>query len=172
MGKPPRTGSFGSASATMRRMETEWGAIPTIGLQPLVELKKTQRLEDYPIVSKLALAWFDQPECAKTAADFCWALNNIFTLPELTMFFNEHPASVGFAADLPAREVAEFGRQSLAGGEVPETIERRVGELFQNRIAKLQLADRHHWRGIIRHLKELRTAGLLMREGELVSGVI
>ena len=173
MGKPPRTGSsFGSASATVRRMETEWGTIPTIGLQPLVELKKTQRLEDYPVISKLALAWFDQPECAGAAADFLWALQNIFTLSELAIFFTEHPAAVSIATDVSNPDVGEFGRQSLAGNEVSESIERRVGELFQSRMAELQLADRQYWRGIIQQLKELRTAGRLMREGELVSTVI
>src|ERR1017187_7581483 len=93
MGNPPRAGAFAGAAATARRMETEWGAIRTIGLQPLVELKKTQRLEDYPIISKLAVAWFDQPECAATESDFSWALQNIFTLPELAIFFTEHPAA-------------------------------------------------------------------------------
>lgn len=172
MGNPPRTGSFPTALATARQMETEWGTIPTIGLQPLVELKKTQRLEDYPIISKLALAWFDQPECARTAADFRWALQNIFTLPELTIFFAEHPAAVSIATDVFNPDVGEFGRQSLAGSEMLESIERRVGELFQSRMAELQLADRQYWRGIIQQLKELRTADMLMREGELVSTAI
>lgn len=172
MGNPPRAGSFPTASTTARRMETEWGTIPTIGLQPLVELKKTQRLEDYPIISKLAVAWFDQPECARTAADFHWALQNIFTLPELTIFFAEHPTAVSAATDSINRDVGEFGKQTRAGGEVSETIERCVGELFQSRIAALQLVDRRYWREIIRQLKELRTTGGLMREGELVSTVI
>lgn len=172
MGKPPRAGSFASASATARPMETEWGTIPTIGLQPLVELKKTQRLEDYPIISKLALAWFDQPECARTAADFLWALQNIFTLPELAIFFTEYSAAVGVATDAFDQQVGEFGRQCLAGDEVTESVECHVGELFQSRMAGLQLADRQYWRGIIRQLKELRTAGILMREGEVVATVI
>jgi len=153
-------------------METEWGPIPTIGIKPLVELKKTQRLEDYPIISKLALAWFDQPECSRTAADFLWALQNIFTLPELALFFTEHPAAVDVATEQFNREAGEFGRQSLAGGEVSESVERRVGELFQERIAGLQRTDRQYWREIIRRLKELRGAGGLMPEGEKVSAPI
>ena len=59
-----------------------------------MDLKKTQRLEDYPIISKLALAWFDQPECAKTAEDFSWAADNLFTLPELRLFFEEQPGAL------------------------------------------------------------------------------
>ena len=169
MGNPPRADSFTGSLATARRMETEWGTIHTIGIKPLVELKKTQRLEDYPIISKLALAWFDQPECASTAADFLWALQNIFTLPELTIFSTEHPAAVEVATEQFNREVGEFGRQLLAGGEVSESVERRVGELFQARIAELQLADRQYWRNIIRKLKELREAGKLMPEGDKIS---
>lgn len=167
MGHPPRAGSFAGSLATARRMETEWGVIQTIGIKPLVELKKTQRLEDYPIISKLALAWFDQPECAGTADDFSWALHNIFTLPELAVFFAEQPAAVGVVTEQFDREVGEFGRQSLAGGEVAESVERRVGEFFQGRIAELQQKDRQYWREIVHQLKELRGAGKLMPEGEL-----
>lgn len=170
MGNPPRVGSFTDSLTTARLMETEWGAIRTIGIKPLAELKKTQRLEDYPIISKLALAWFDQPECGRTDADFLWALQNIFTLPELTVLFTEHPAAVDVGEQFN-REVGEFGRQLLTG-DVSESVERRVGELFQSRISGLQMADRQYWRDIIRRLKELRGAGKLMPEGENVSAII
>ena len=146
-------------------METEWGAVHTIGIKPLVELKKTQRLEDYPIISKLALAWFDQQEGEPSAADFIWALTNIFTLPELTLFFTENPAAVAVALETSSSEVGEFGRQLLAGGEVAESVESRVGESFQRRISELQLLDRQYWRDIIRRLKVLRETGGLMPEG-------
>jgi hypothetical protein len=169
MGNPPRAESFTVAAATSRPMETEWGVIRTIGIKPLVELKKTQRLEDYPIISKLALAWFDQAECAGSDDDFLWAMQNIFTLPELAVFFAEHPAAVGVADRRFNQEVGEFGRQSLAGGEVAETIERCVGELLQSRISELQLLDRQYWRKIIRRLKELRRMGQLMPEGGNIS---
>ena len=171
MGNPPRVGSFADSLATARWMETEWGTIHIIGIKSLVELKKTQRLEDYPIISKLALAWFDQPECAGTAADFLWALQIIFTLPELTVFFTEHPAAVHVATEPLNRDVGEFGRQLLAGGDVLESVERCVRELFQSRISKLQRIDRQYWRDIIRRLKELRGAGKLMPEGENVSAI-
>jgi hypothetical protein len=168
MGNPPRAGSFADSLATARRMDTEWGVIQTIGIKPLVELKKTQRLEDYPIISKLALAWFDQPEGAKADTDFLWALQNIFTLPELAVFFTEHPAAASAGGKFNP-DVGEYGRQLLAGNEPDEPVERRVGECFQARIATLQMADRQHWRGIIPELKQLRAAGKLMPEGELVS---
>lgn len=169
MGRPPRAGLFADSLATARVMETGWGAVCTIGIKPLVELKKTQRLEDYPIISKLALAWFSQPDCEKTTADFLWAMQNIFTLPELALFFTEHPAAVEAAIERFNPEVGGFGRQLLDHGEVSEPIERRVGEFFQARMSELQVADRRYWRDIIRKLKEMRGAGELMPEGGCVS---
>jgi hypothetical protein len=169
MGNPPRTTRFADALATARKMKTEWGLVRTVGIMPLAEIKKTQRLGDYPIISKLALAWFDQPECKKTAADFLWALQNTFTLPELAVFFSEHPVAVMIAAEQFSGDVGEYGRQMLAGGEVSEAVERLVGGFFQNRISELQASDRRYWRDIIHRLKELRMAGELMPEGERVT---
>lgn len=168
MGNPPRAGAFADAAATARWMDSEWGAIHTIGIKPLVELKKTQRLEDYPVIGRLALAWLEQPECSRSEADLLWALQNIFTLPELMACFSEHPAAVPVAEKFH-RELGKFGRQWLAGNDGDELVERRVGEFCQHRISELQLADRRHWRNIIRELKTLRAAGRLMPEGALVS---
>jgi hypothetical protein len=102
-------------------------------------------------------------------ADLLWAVQNIFTLPELELFFSEHPQGVDVAAGQFNAEVGEFGRQSLSGGEVSESVERRVGELFHARISGLQQEDRRYWRGVVRELKELRGAGKLMPEGGKVS---
>ena len=169
MGNPPRAGTFPESFAGARWMETEWGAIRTIGIKPLVELKKTQRLEDYPIISRLALAWFEQPECAGTSADFVWAFQNIFTLSELTVFLAEHPTALVAAQDLFQGEIADYCRRFLTDGEVEENLELEAGRVLQSRISGLQQADRHYWRGIIQKLKELRAAGSLMKEGQLVS---
>ncbi|NOS69929.1 MAG: hypothetical protein HOP33_08355 [Verrucomicrobia bacterium] len=163
MGNPPRADSFSAASEKACWMQTEWGEVRTVGIKALVELKKTQRLEDYPIISKLALAWFDQPG-AKVPDDFIWALENIFTLPELTVFFTEYPESVTAASRFNPK-VAALGRQLLTTADAPESAEQPVRELFQQRIAELQMADRHYWRDIIGELKALRAAGKLMLEG-------
>ena len=165
MGRPPRAGAFAGSLATARWMETEWGAIRIIGIKPLVELKKTQRLEDYPIISKLALAWFDQPDATKSTDDLLWALENIFTLPELTILFAEQPAAVLAAVEQCNQEVGEFAREVSGRGEARPSTERRVNDLLQRRIAELQMADREYWRDIIRTLKELHAAGELMTEG-------
>jgi hypothetical protein len=169
MGNPPRAGSFSEVSTTARQMETEWGNLRTIGIQPLVELKKTQRLEDYAVISKLALAWFDQPECRHATTDLVWALQNVFTLPELAVFFFRHATAVDLAFIHGFREAGEFGRQLHMDGETAEPIERKVTIQLQARIADCQLADRRYWREIIRQLKEMRALGQLMPEGMKVS---
>src|SRR5437867_4003182 len=51
MGRPPRVPEFPVAKARSVEMETDWGPIPTLNVPDLVELKKTQRIEDYPVVS-------------------------------------------------------------------------------------------------------------------------
>lgn len=168
MGNPPRVGSFAASLDTARWMDTEWGAIRTIGLQPLVELKKTQRLEDYPIISKLALAWFDQPECAKTPADVRWALQNFFTLPELRIFFAEYAEPLDSLVENLHPAAVEMGRQLRAGEDASESVERQVNEWMQQRIAELQQTDRRYWREIVAELKILRATGKLVAEGSAV----
>jgi len=165
MGAPPRVGSFASALVTACSMDTEWGRLPTIGLRALVELKKTQRLEDYPIISKLALAWFDQPECAQTPDDLRWAIENIFTLPELRIFVEDHPAALQALPAGAAPDLKEFAEQILAGNDDSEASAASVNADMQHRIAELQRADRRYWRDIIAELKQLRAAGSLMSEG-------
>lgn len=168
MGKPPRVGAFAACVPSARLMETEWGLVRTIGLKALVELKKTQRLEDYPIISKLVLAWFDQPERAETPDDLVWALRNIFTLPELRIFFLEHHDAIRLPPRTLNTEIKEFAGALLSEGESPEPLERRIGEQMQTRIADLQQADRRYWRNIILELKAFRSTGKLMVEGSLV----
>jgi hypothetical protein len=168
LGAPPRAGTFAGAMRRARRMKTEWGILPTIGLQGLVELKKTQRLEDYPVISKLALAWFDQPECGKTARDFRWAFRNLFTIPELKTFFAEQPGAVVALQAKLAPSFRDFAERARTGKEPTEPSSTRVNALLQRRIADLQRADHRYWRGIIAELKQLRATGELMPEGARV----
>lgn len=168
MGRPPRVGAFAEATPAARWIETEWGRLHTIGLQDLVELKKTQRLEDYPIISQLALAWFAQPECAGTTADFSWALENIYTLPALRTFLEEHPAALAATAGEHAAVLREFADHLQADDAMPEPIEEQLAGWMHRRMSALQQADRRYWRHIITELKALRAAGSLLPEGCLV----
>ncbi len=144
---------------------TAWGRIPTIGIKELVELKKTQRLEDYPVISRLVLAWFDRPGLEATTEDYRWAVGNVFTLDTLRTLFEEHPAALEV---VPEDSLNAFGRSVLAVRVVPEPVERAVSDWLQQRITICQQADRHYWRPIIGELRELHAQGKLMPEGERV----
>lgn len=168
LGIPPRVGSFAKSRAASQWMDTEWGRVRTIGIKDLVELKKTQRLEDYPVISNLSLAWFEQRDCKKTQADFRWALENIFTLTALRQLFEEYPQAVDA---LPLQDVSgrrAFGDCIIAGIEAPEVVSVKVETWMQKQIVVLQQADRKYWRRIISELKQLRAAGGLMRENSVV----
>jgi hypothetical protein len=168
MGSPPRVNSFGAAVDSAHWIETQWGKIHTISLKGLVELKKTQRLEDYPIISNLALAWFDQPECANTWVDFDWAMENIFTLTALRTFFEEHSGALEFATTGAAADLKIFSQHVAQDRPAPEETEEKLTVSMQRRIAVLQHADRAYWREIIAELKQFRAEGKLMSEGDRV----
>jgi hypothetical protein len=168
MGAPPRVGSFSVVRACARRMETDWGRLTVIGLKDLVELKKTQRLEDYPIISNLALAWFAQPECRSTPNDLSWALENLFTLSALRLFHEAHPQAVEMVVAPVPEKVVLLVQEFASGADPSEALENDVSSMLQERIAALQQADRRHWRTIIAELRQLRAVGRLMTEGGLV----
>jgi len=54
MGRPPRVGAFGAARRRARILGSPWGKLPVVAIRELVELKKTRRLGDYEVISKLA----------------------------------------------------------------------------------------------------------------------
>lgn len=165
IGAPPRVDTFSSAVSSARWIETEWGRLHTIGLKELVELKKTQRLGDYPIISRLALAWLDHPERPNQKEDFVWALRNIFTLETLRALFEEHPETMQHLEGDQESNLRAFGRSTLAGDEGDLPVEEAITAWMQQRMAALQQADRRYWRNIIAELKNLRSNGILMPEG-------
>ena len=163
MGVPPRVPSFAGAVKAAPWMETDWGSVHVVGIRELVELKKTQRLEDYPIIGRLALAGLEQPKRALTDEDYRWALEQVFTLPELRMLLEKHPAVAGALPETAPGCLREYAAQSSGGAA--EQIESEVALYLQGRIARLQEEDRRHWRGIIRELKQMREQDRLMPEG-------
>jgi len=168
MGTPPRVGGFSETRQSARWMDTGWGRLPVVGLRDLVELKKTQRLEDYAIISRLALLWFDQPECRQRSEDLRWAWENLFTLGELRSFIELRPAALDHVPAHAPSGVRELARHAAAGEDVPEPVEEAVSGWLQGRMARLQKADRDYWRPIIAELKRLRSQGLLAPEGQPV----
>lgn len=169
MGAPPRVGAFEIAVRSAVWMDTQWGGIHTIGLKDLVEIKKTQRLEDYPIISKLALAWFEHRDCQKTPDDFRWALGNIFTLTELRTLFEEHPKAIlAVPEGDSAADLRMYSQLVGLDQSVSEKVYENLTISMQRRMGLLQQADRVYWRGIIAELKDFRNKGTLMEESSRV----
>jgi len=168
MGTPPRVRGFQDTQQSARWMDTGWGRLPVVGLRDLVELKKTQRLEDYAIISRLALLWFAQPECRQQPEDFLWAWENVFTLSELKSFIEQRPAALGHVPSHFPSTVREFAQQAAADVEMPDRLEEPASRWLQSRMARLQKADRGYWRSIIAELKRFRSQGLLVPEGQPV----
>ncbi len=164
MGRPPRVPAFQDAFAGATVMSTEWGDIPTIGIRHLAALKSTQRLGDYPIISRLALRYIESVG-DPTAADYRWALDNIHTSDELEEFLRDDPEAAEHCPAGPLRSFAE----TVTAGRVPGTPERLDLERWlADRSLALRQADRDYWRPIMAELKELRATGGLMPVGARV----
>ena len=163
MGTPPRVPSFGDAVMRAQWMDTDWGKVRVIGIKELVELKKTQRVEDYPVIGRLGSAWLRSAKPSPTDEDYHWALGQMFTLPELDALLEQYPAAAGALPTTAARCLREYMEQWTSGPT--EQLQGEVTDYLQARMAGFQAADRRYWRQIIAELKKLRAEGRLMPEG-------
>jgi hypothetical protein len=185
MGVPPRSRAFADAAPAAVRMDTDWGLLPVIGIPDLIELKKTQRLEDYAVISRLVLeflkrpedetrrfdAWLKRPALAGSPAEiaafrqrqiFDWAIENIFTLESLTQFLAQSGLDWDGYDGRYAREVRAWRAELEAPPGWSERTERAINSWMQRRIAEFQAEDRAYWKPVIRELKRLREEGQLM----------
>jgi hypothetical protein len=142
MAAPPRVGPFEKARRQATMMKGPFGTVPVVSVPDLVELKKTQRLLDYDVISNLA---------AKVAGTgkvpdrlLRWAARNSFR-----------------AADRAAM-LARLGRKvSLA----------RCRARILAEIGRLQARDAAYWRRIVRDLRLLRREGRLLPAGTPVARI-
>jgi hypothetical protein len=169
MGSPPRVKSFDEAFRESRSFETPWGRLQTVGIRDLVELKKTQRARDYPIISRLALAWLDERGGGSLdTADFTWLFENIFSLPELIRLFEDYPGLALSASSSMPSLCLETARQIAEQGYLEALLEDQIESWMDERILPLRRADRHFWRPVIEELRQMRLQGELEIEGDLV----
>ena len=165
MGCPPRAPRFVSARADARAFDTAWGTIPTVAAKDLVEIKKTQRPGDYPVIGRLVLARLAAlPEPSPT--DFRWALDNVFGIDEFSDLIRRWPAAAAFCR--PGSPQATVAAQSASGAPAEPEDEEELARLLTERAYRCQRADRAYWRDIIEELRELRRQGGLMPVGAYV----
>ena len=163
MGCPPRVGGFEAARRNARDFETAWGRLHAVGIRELVEIKKTQRPRDYPIIGRLALALMRDRAPAWTDEELEWARDNLFTLTEFARWVTQYPSSqrVLPRASLLRRAAERLHQQ----GELDSRLEDELDAWFEQRMAPLRKADRHFWKPVIHELKVLRQQGQLMPVG-------
>lgn len=166
MGCPPRVEDFQSCRHRSQNMATDWGTLPVIGRRDLVEIKKTQRLRDYPVISRLALQELQSNQEQEPALLFDWVWSHLFELEDAERFMK---LSQGRLADwIPgddrdARWVERVRNGSDHSGQDMDLEERMLA-----RMARYRQSDRLYWKQIIEELKTLRVEGALQPEGGLV----
>ncbi|MBN1442951.1 MAG: hypothetical protein JXA90_09585 [Planctomycetes bacterium] len=165
MGVPPRSRAFEAAASTSKPIDTHWGLLPTISIEDLVEIKKTQRLDDYPVISRLVLSrlsggWTRDERLIE------WAVENLFTLECLSEFLCEciDPHADAF---LPER-LRRYRLQLLSDRDLDEELETSIASDLGRRIFEHQQADRLYWKKIIEDLRQLRREERLVPPGERV----
>jgi len=164
MGVPPRSPAFNIAWRRSIRMETPWGMVPVVSVPDLVELKKTQRLEDYAVISRLVMGFVDTSRQSHNCRLARWTIQNMFSTALLAELFQRHAWFVTCLGRGMAG-VRAFGFKIVKGEKPGPGLEQRVEREMLARMAKYQAADRRYWRRIIAELKSLRAQGRLMPEG-------
>ncbi|MBI2438728.1 MAG: hypothetical protein HYV36_07955 [Lentisphaerae bacterium] len=164
MGVPPRSPAFNVAWRRSIRMKTPWGMAPVAGVPDLVELKKTQRLEDYAVISRLVLGFVDPSPQSHNCRLARWTIQNMFSIALLAELFQRHAWIVaGLGRGMAGMRA--FGSRIVKGEKPGPGLEQRVEREMMARMAKYQAADRRYWRRIITELKSLHAQGRLMPEG-------
>lgn len=137
MGYPPRVGPFSKALKDATWWPTQWGRLPVVSIEHLVELKKTRRLQDYDVITNLvSIRMAMSPVPAR--ALLRWAVSNSFR----------------------AEERFHWMRQA---GRLGTLREARASALRD--IGRLQAADTAYWRERVKDLRRLRRAGRILPEG-------
>lgn len=141
MGKPPRVGSFSAAARRASQFDTVWGSVPVVAMPELVEMKKTRRLPDYDVISKLACIRL-RTSTRVTRPLLQWALRNVFRTEDAQWIFETWPAARSLPVDRTF-SVAAIARD----------------------IAVLQQSDMRYWSPIVDELRVMRRNGVLIPEG-------
>lgn len=139
LGHPPRVGGFGEARKRSSKIASEWGRVPVVAIEDLVEMKKTKRLSDYEVITNLAQIRVDgAPGDPGVVA---WAAKNCFRAED---------------------------RLALLEGLGKKTNIESCGKRIAREIRIMQRRDAEYWARRVSALRRLRKAGLLETEGELV----
>lgn len=166
MGVPPRVGTFEAAWADAVWMNTDWGNLPVISVPKLIELKKTRRLEDYPIISRLALLFLDQHSGGYDDDLLNWVVSHLFTVEALAEVLGASQVEWTRYHGWHEEELRIWRQELASPSGWGDTTEREITNWMQRRLVEHQAADREYWKPVIRELKRYHHDGLLMPLGQ------
>ncbi len=170
LGCPPRVAGFDRCQRRARVFETEWGPMPVVSIEDLVLLKRTRRLADYDVISKLVDVRLREAERTNSVSPALlrWALCSSFSAENLLSIMQRWPRAVSTAKRL-GRPVL-WNLVSIAGkrGRYATHAMEAASNSMLLEIARCQRADLRFWHPVLAELRRLRKAGKLLPEGSRV----
>ena len=133
MGVPPRVPGFDIAWRRSAMMKTPWGVVPVVGVPDLVALKKTQRLEDYAVISRLVVALLSKSGVKPGPRLAHWALQNIFS-PTLLADLIRRQAWMMTSFGQGKASLRAFGLKIVQGENPGPGLERRIEREMMERM--------------------------------------
>ncbi|KAF0125017.1 MAG: hypothetical protein FD189_1984 [Elusimicrobia bacterium] len=164
MGVVPRAGGFERAFNCKEVYRTAWGVLPVIGLRELVELKKTRRLADYPVISGLARTEHERLSRKHiTAGDWRWILSNSFEAEDIIRYLKNGGArKIAGQLKRPCLPFClKAAENPVSGGAHMPAAAREIA--FE--IESLRQKDRLYWQPVLDELRYLTSKKLLLNKG-------
>lgn len=171
MARPPRVGRFDVARKRARIEDTDWGRLRVVGEEDLVLLKRTNRPQDYAVISRLAIlrmAKVDKPARPLLR----WAAANVFRGEDLAVLvdrYGDRLRSGDGAAPKATRRLLALHAKGMEPADADTAFVER--ELFRA-MGRYVEAGRAYWLPRIRDLRRLRKAGHLWPDGVPVANLI
>jgi len=164
MGSVPRAGTFRDCLKNVVRIKTEWGELPVMGIRDLVELKKTRRLEDYPVISNLVRIEYENLSSKRIKNnDWIWILKNSFDIEDILEYLKSYKIAQAVACGIQ-RKCVRLCLKAVNNPEKKEYIRNASNEIALE-IEKLREQDRKYWAPIIDELKNLSQKNMLLPVG-------
>jgi len=169
--RPPRVGGFRLARKRARLMDTDWGCLPVVAEEDLVLLKRTNRPQDYAIISRLAMLRIADVDKLPRPL-LRWASANAFRVEDLVDLvnrFGDRLRATDFAAPRATRRLLALRTRGIEPS--PADIAFTERELL-GAMSRYIEAGRAYWIPRIQDLRQLRNSGRLWPEGIPVADVI
>jgi len=172
MGMLPRVGSFKHAFRNTIYEKTDWGELPFISIRDLVKIKKTRRLEDYPVISNLVRIEYEKLSSSSIkSGDWKWLLTNSFEVEDILEYLGSCKL-VRRIADSLERQCLSFCLKAMSNPKQEERYIELASKEIAVEIENLRREDRKYWGPIVSELKEMKESHQLLPLGSSPPGSV